>query len=152
MKLAISIIVCLAAGGIGTIFTTPAIRSWYPGLAKPAFNPPNWLFGPAWTVLYILMGIAAGFVWQLNTDTPGVTAALIVFLIQLVLNILWSVVFFGYRSLTGGLIVIGLLWIAILITLLRFWGLDQTAGILLIPYLAWVSFAGLLNFEIRRLN
>jgi benzodiazapine receptor len=151
-KLAISIIISLAAGGIGVIFTSPAIGTWYAALNKPGFTPPNWLFGPAWTTLYILMGIAAFFVLRQGLLAPGVKLALLVFLVQLILNILWSVIFFGYHQLLGGIVVIVLLWIAILITLLRFWNISTVAGALLIPYLAWVTFASALNIAVWILN
>ena len=151
-KLAITIIISLAAGGIGAIFTSPAIGSWYAGLSKPVFTPPNWLFGPAWTILYILMGVAAFYVWRQGLSAPSVKLALLVFLIQLILNLLWSVVFFGFHQLPGGIVVIVLLWIAILITLLRFWDISLIAGGLLIPYLAWVTFASALNIAVWILN
>jgi len=152
IKLIISLAASLAAGGIGVVFTAPAIRTWYVDLNKPFFTPPNWLFGPAWTILYILMGIAAFLIWRIGLSTPGVQIALIAFLIQLILNLLWSIVFFGMHSPSGGVIVIVLLWIAILVTLIKFWGLYQTAGILMIPYLLWVTFAAALNIAIWRLN
>ena len=152
VKLVISLVVSLAAGGVGVIFTTPAIRTWYVDLNKPFFTPPNWLFGPAWTILYILMGIAAFMIWRIGLSTPGVQIALIAFLIQLILNLLWSIVFFGMHSIVGGVVVIVLLWIAILVTLIKFWSLYQTAGILMIPYLLWVTFASALNIAIWRLN
>jgi benzodiazapine receptor len=152
LKLIASVVVCLIAGGIGAIFTTPSIRNWYAELSKPPFTPPNWLFGPAWTTLYILMGIAAFFVFREGLAASGVKIALIIFLVQLILNILWSVVFFGLHSPAGAIVVIAGLWITILITLLRFWGISTIAGVLLIPYLAWVTFASALNAGILVLN
>lgn len=152
IKLGVSIIVCQAAGFIGSIFTTPAIPTWYASLKKPAFNPPNWLFAPVWTTLFLLMGIALFLIWRKGIESHGVKMALIIFLIQLALNILWSVAFFGMRSPLNGLIVIVLLWIAILLTIVHFYKLSSIAGILLVPYILWVSFAGILNVSLFTLN
>jgi tryptophan-rich sensory protein len=147
LKLVASIILCQVAGFIGSIFTTPAIPAWYESLKKPFFNPPNWIFSPVWISLYILMGISFFFVWQ-RTDHPKFKPALIFFFVQLILNILWSVAFFALRSPFLGLINIVLLWIAILLTILNFFKVSKLAGVLLIPYLVWVSFAILLNFSL----
>src|SRR4030042_2662889 len=119
-KLVVSIIACLAAGAIGSIFTRQAISTWYATLEKPAFNPPNWLFAPVWTLLYIMMGIAAFLVWRKGLENRQVRTALIVFLVQLVLNALWSVAFFGLESHLYGLIVIAVLWVAILFKVFKF--------------------------------
>ncbi len=115
LKLVVSIVACLAAGAIGSVFTRSAIPTWYATLEKPFFTPPNWLFAPVWTLLYILMGIAAFLVWRKGLENRQVRIALIVFLIQLILNALWSVVFFGLESPLYGLIVISVLWVAILV-------------------------------------
>jgi benzodiazapine receptor len=152
IRLAISIGVCLAAGFIGSIFTTASIPTWYTTLEKPSFNPPNWLFGPVWTILFILMGISAFLVWRVGLSEPNVRIALIIFIIQLILNAFWSVAFFGLRSPIAGLIVIIVLWIAILLTILSSAKVSITAGILLIPYILWVSFASILNATIYVLN
>jgi tryptophan-rich sensory protein len=152
VKLVISIIACLAAGAIGSIFTRQAIPTWYATLEKPAFNPPNWLFAPVWTLLYIMMGIAAFLVWRRGLENRQVRIALIVFLVQLVLNALWSVVFFGLESPLYGLIVIAALWVAILFTVLKFYRISLTASVLLWPYLLWVTFAAVLNVSIWLLN
>lgn len=152
IKLVISIGVCLAAGFIGSIFTNASIPTWYTTLEKPSFNPPNWLFTPVWTILYILMGISASLVWRVGLSKPDVRMALIIFIIQLVLNAFWSVAFFGLRSPIVGLIVIIVLWVAILLTILSFARVSITAGILLIPYILWVSFASILNATIYVLN
>jgi len=151
-KLVISIIVCEFAGIIGSIFTASAIPTWYVSLNKPPFTPPNWLFAPAWAILYALMGIAAFIIWRKGLDNKGVKAALITFLIQLILNASWSVVFFGFQSLFGGVIVIVVLWVAILLTILRFLKISRTAGVLLLPYILWVSFAATLNISVWILN
>jgi len=151
-KLVVSIIACLAAGAIGSIFTRQAIPTWYATLEKPAFNPPNWLFAPVWTLLYILMGVAAFMVWREGFENRQVRIALIAFLVQLVLNALWSVVFFGLQSPLYGLIVISVLWVAILFTTLQFYRISLAAGVLMLPYLLWVTFAAVLNESIWLLN
>ena len=151
-KLIISIVACQCAGLIGSIFTGPAIPTWYAALEKPAFTPPNWLFAPAWITLYLLMAISAFFVWRKGLDNQLVRTGLMVFLIQLVLNALWSVVFFGLQSPLWGLVVIVALWIAILFTILNFFRISSVAGALLLPYILWVSFAAVLNTSIWLLN
>lgn len=152
LKLFISIIICQSAGFIGSIFTTPSIPTWYTFLKKPSFTPPSWLFGPVWITLYILMGISAFLIWKRDFDTEGVKLALGIFAFQLIFNTLWSIIFFGYQSIFGGLIVIIVLWILILLSIIFFLKISIVAGVLLIPYLFWVSFASLLNFSIYKLN
>jgi benzodiazapine receptor len=147
-RLIISIVACEGAGAIGAIFTTPAIPTWYAGLKKPAFTPPNSVFGPIWITLYLLMGIAVFMVWREGLNQEGVTIAFTVFWIQLVLNVLWSVIFFGLKSLLGGMVIIFLLWIAILVNIIMFFGVSPIAGGLLIPYIIWVSIAANLNVQI----
>jgi len=151
-KLIISMVICQCAGLIGSIFTTPSIPTWYAALQKPAFTPPNWLFAPAWVTLYLLMGISASLVWQRGLDNRQNRVALIVFLVQLILNALWSVVFFGFESPLFGIVVIALLWIAILLTILKFFRISRLASYLLIPYIGWVTFAAILNISIFTLN
>jgi benzodiazapine receptor len=152
VKLIVSIVACEGAGGIGAIFTTPAIPTWYAGLKKPAFTPPNSAFGPVWITLYLLMGIAVFLVWRQGLGQDGVTTAFVVFWVQLVLNILWSVVFFGRKSIIGGVIVIILLWAVILADIVLFFGVSPVAGGLLIPYIVWVSIAANLNVRVWMLN
>jgi len=152
LRLIISIVVCQLAGIIGSIFTTPAIPTWYASLKKPSFSPPNWLFAPVWITLFVLMGIALFIVWRKGMDAPFVKTGLILFGIQLVFNVLWSIAFFGSRSPIGGLIVIAVLWVAILLTILEFWKVSQWAAILLWPYIVWVSFASVLNLSLFLLN
>lgn len=152
LKLIISIIICQLAGVIGSVFTTPAIPTWYVTLIKPPFTPPNWVFAPVWTGLYFLMGISAFLVWRKGIDNPQVNLALRFFIIQLVLNSIWSVLFFGLRSPLLGFIEIILLWFFILLIILYFFKVSNTAGILLLPYILWVSFATVLNFSLWRLN
>ena len=150
-KLAASIALCQLAGFVGSLFTTPAIPTWYQTLNKPFFTPPNWIFSPVWISLYILMGISLFFVWR-RSEHPRFKTALIFFFIQLILNILWSVAFFGLRSPLLGLTDIVLLWIAILFTIMNFFKVSRFAGILLLPYFLWVSFATVLNFSLWILN
>ena len=152
LKLVASLVVVLAAGGIGSFATTAAIPTWYKGLAKPSFNPPEWLFGPAWTVLYLLIAVAAWLVWKQGLGAAGVKLALAAFLVQLVLNALWSIFFFGLRSPLAGLVDIIVLWLAILATILLFFRVSVPAGLMLLPYIAWVTFAAILNAAILRLN
>jgi translocator protein len=152
IKLIVSIIIPLAAAGIGSIFTSPNIASWYVNLVKPALTPPNWIFGPVWTLLYLLMGIAIFLVWRQDNNVPGVRRIMAVFGLQLVLNILWSVVFFGGKSPFWGLVVIILLWLAIAATIWQFSKVSSMAAWLLAPYLCWVSFATYLNAGVWRMN
>ena len=152
LKLVISLIICQCAGLIGSVFTTPAIPTWYAALEKPFFTPPNWLFAPAWATLYLLMGVAAFLLWRRGLSQEGVKPALVIFLVQLVLNTLWSVIFFGLESPLGGVIVIVVLWVAILFTILKFFRLSVVAGSLLLPYILWVSFAAALNISVWILN
>jgi len=152
LRLVVSIVVCQLAGGIGAIFTTPAIPNWYASLNKPSFNPPNTVFFPVWTTLYTLMGIAAFLVWRKGLHERRVRVALGIFVIQLVLNTAWTIIFFGLYSLFGAVIAIVFLWIAILINIVTFWRISKVAGALLIPYILWVSFAGILNISVWMLN
>lgn len=152
LKLIISIVACQCAGVIGSIFTSTEIPTWYATLEKPFFTPPNWLFAPAWITLYLLMGISAFFIWRKGLVNRQVRVALLVFLLQLILNALWSVVFFGLHSPLYGVIVIVALWIAILFAIIRFFQISTLAGALLLPYIGWVSFAAVLNISILVLN
>lgn len=151
-KLIISIFICLFAGFIGSYFTMPAIPTWYAALQKPSFAPPNWVFFPVWTSLFIMMGISLFLVWQKGWENQKVKIAIYIFAGQLVLNALWSVAFFGLRSPIAGLIEIIILWIAIVATILSFMKISRTAAYLLIPYILWVSFAAFVNFSIWGLN
>ena len=144
-----SILLTQGAGGIGAIATTPKIGSWYSTLIKPEFSPPNWLFGPVWTLLFLMMGVAFYLVW---IEGKRARKALVVFGIQLVLNILWSFLFFGAESPGAAAAEIIVLWWAIAITILTFQKISKTAAWLLVPYLLWVSFASILNMAIFQLN
>lgn len=152
LGLLVSVLIAQSAGIIGAIATASSVREWYPTLEKPWFTPPNWLFGPAWVTLYTLMGIAAYLVWQQGWSQGVVKAALVLYGIQLVINAVWSPVFFGMRAPTAGLIVIAVLWVAIVVTMVWFARVSTAATWLMAPYLAWVTYAAALNFEIWRLN
>lgn len=141
----------LAVGLLSGLATARGVSEWYPGLAKPPFNPPDWLFGPVWTVLYLMMGVAAWLVWR-RADEARVGAPLALFTAQLLLNGLWSVLFFGLRSPGLAAAEIILLWIAIGLTIRAFRPVSVPAAVLLIPYWAWVSFAAVLNISIWMLN
>jgi tryptophan-rich sensory protein len=151
-KLLLSILACEGAGIIGSLFTFPAIATWYATLTKPSFSPPNWIFGPVWTALYVLMGIAMYVIWEKGTKKQGVRLALTLFIIHLVVNAVWSIVFFGLHSLLGGMVIIIILWGFIAVLIREFFRIRRTAAYLLIPYFAWVSFAGFLNFSLLLLN
>ncbi len=140
------------AGVVGGFFTTSSVETWYPGLEKPSFSPPNWVFGPVWTVLYVLMGVAAWLVWKNSAGNPVARSGLRIFCFQLVLNALWSIVFFGLREPMWAWIELIALWIAILVTFGHFIRIHRLAGLMIMPYLAWVTFAGVLNYYIWRLN
>lgn len=145
-------IVCFLAGGIGTIFTASSIPTWYAGLHKPPLNPPNWVFGPAWTLLYTLMAAAVFLVIKNGAGTGAVRTAAGVFVVQLVLNTLWSAVFFGARNTLAPIFIIAALWAAILACIILFWGISKPASIMMMPYILWVSFASYLNIGVFVLN
>jgi tryptophan-rich sensory protein len=144
--------VCFFIGFIGQLATQSSIADWYPSLNKPWFNPPDWIFGPVWTVLYILMGISAGIVWNKGFYHKWVKVALYHFAFQLLLNGFWSLLFFGLREPFLALLDIIALFVILLFTIKWFRVVNETAGYLLIPYAVWVLFAAVLNFEIWRLN
>lgn len=149
--LAAFVLVCFVAAGLGSLVTTPRIGGWYAGLEKPFFNPPSWLFGPVWTVLFLAMAVAGWLVWR-RRGFSGAPVAFALFGVQLALNVLWSVLFFGLRSPGAALVEIVVLWSFILATLLAFARIHRGAGLLLAPYLAWVTFAAILNLAIWYLN
>ena len=150
--LILSIIICQMAGIIGSIFTAGSVTSWYPTLVKPSFSPPGFYIGLIWIVLFTLMGISLFLIWRETPSNPATRIALYFFAAQLIVNVLWSVAFFGMRSPISGLVVIAFLWVLILITIIKFWPINRTAALLLIPYIVWVSIAAYLNFSIWRLN
>ena len=154
-RILIVVVTCLAIGYFSGMATQSSIKTWFPTLMKPSFNPPNWVFAPVWSMLYIMMGIAAGLVWnrmEASKDKELVKKSLIFFAIQLGLNALWSVLFFGLRNPMLALIEIVLLWLMIYETYIKFGKIDKIAGYLFLPYLAWVSFASILNASIWWLN
>ncbi|MFH1442648.1 MAG: TspO/MBR family protein [Candidatus Micrarchaeota archaeon] len=150
-KLVISIAVCQLAGILGSFFTIQNIPTWYATLNKPLFSPPNWLFGPVWTLLYLGMGVSLYFIWIKKKSTVR-DLAIKIFAIQLFLNFLWSFLFFGMRNPAIGLVCIIALWLSIAATFIKFKPIDQRAAFLLVPYLMWVGFATILNFYLWQLN
>lgn len=152
LSLILSILVCQLVGASGIVVSGSGVSVWYPSLTKPAFTPPNWVFGPVWTFLFALLGIAAWLVWRRGLDRFPVKVALGLFAAQYVVQVAWSGVFFGLRNPFGGLVVIAVLWVGILATTIAFDRVDRRAALLCVPYLAWVSFAAVLNYELWRLN
>ena len=152
VTLMISILICQGAGFIGSLFTRPSIPTWYATLVKPPFTPPNGIFSPVWITLFLLMGISLFLIWRSGLAERKVRVALGCFGSQLLFNILWSVLFFGIRSPLAGFIDIAVLWVAIALTIFYCLKVSKVAGVLLVPYLAWVSFAAVLNVYIWRLN
>jgi len=147
------VVTCLVIGYFSGMVTRSAIVTWYPTLVKPSFNPPNWIFAPVWSMLYIMMGVAAGLVWnRIDFEKELVKKALILFAIQLALNALWSYLFFGLKNPMLAGIEIVLLWLMIFETYSKFVKINKIAGYLFIPYLLWVSFAMVLNGSIWWLN
>ncbi|RJP58295.1 MAG: tryptophan-rich sensory protein [Candidatus Auribacter fodinae] len=152
LKLVMLIAVCQCAGIIGSAATLPAIPEWYNNLVKPVFTPPDWIFGPVWITLYTCMGIAAFLISQSNAEKPVVRTALFFFGIQLMLNALWPVIFFGLKAPLAALVEMTILWMFIAITATLFFAIHTVAGALLIPYLLWTSFAMVLNLRLYQLN
>ncbi|MBN1366780.1 MAG: tryptophan-rich sensory protein [Dehalococcoidales bacterium] len=152
IRLLISILVCLVAAATGSLSTIKAVQKWYPGLRKPRFTPPNWVFGPVWFVLYVLMAVSVFFVWQKGIAANEVLIAFVLFWIQLAVNAAWSFVFFGLKSKGGGIITIIILWLLILATIIASLKVSVLAGYLLIPYIVWVSIATYLNIGVWLLN
>ena len=151
VKLLSSIGLCLAIGALGSIFTSSSVNNWYESILKPSFNPPNWLFGPVWTILFILMGITL-YLLLIAKKSKNRTLTLKLFYAQLGFNLLWSIFFFGWKNPLLALIDLIILWIFILFTLLKTFKVSRRGGYLLIPYLVWVSFAFVLNLSIVLLN
>lgn len=149
MSLVIFISICLLAGFIGSRFTFVSVKTWYRTIRKPSWNPPNWIFAPVWTLLYIMMAVAAWRVWERTDNAFG---PMLMFAFQLVLNVAWSAIFFGMRNISLALKEIALLWTAVVATMTMFWSVDPLAGILFVPYAAWVTFAAFLNHTIDRMN
>ena len=152
LKIIISIIICLGIGLLASIATQTGVDSWYETIKKPSFTPPNAVFAPVWTILYVLMGISAGIVWSRGLHHVWVKTALYHFVFQLLANALWSLVFFNLENPLLALLIIITLFILILLTIKWFKVVNNLAAYLLIPYLLWVAFALALNFEVWRLN
>lgn len=151
VKLVLSLVLIVGIGSLGGLFTYPEIGTWYATLQKPSFQPPNWLFGPVWTLLYTLMAISFYLIWK-QPPSELRRKAIAIFVIQFVLNFCWSIIFFNRHQVGWALVEIGVMWICILLTILRFSKLSSTAAWLLVPYILWVSFATLLNAAIWKLN
>jgi translocator protein len=151
VSLLIFIAVCLGAGALGSITTTAEIKGWYKTIEKPLWNPPDYVFGPVWTTLYVMMGVAAWFVWKSGSANSAILP-LVIFGIQLILNVAWSWIFFGMHEIGWAFVEIVVLWLAIAATTAVFFHRSQIAGLLMVPYLLWVSFASILNFAIWQLN
>jgi translocator protein len=151
LGLIVFLAICFTAAGIGGAVTTPKIATWYAALAKPDWNPPNWIFGPVWSALYFCMAVAAWLVWR-QAGLQQARVPLTLFAVQLSLNVLWSFIFFGLEKPGLAFVEVLMLWAAIAATMVAFWFRSTVAGILFVPYLAWVSFASALNCTIWRLN
>ncbi len=146
------LVLCFGVGAGGSLFTSEALPLWYASLVKPPFTPPSWLFAPVWTALYAMMAVAAFLIWRLDAGRDRVLTALAAFFVQLLINAIWTPAFFGLRSPLLGLAVIVMLDAAVLLTAFLFWRLRRAAALLLLPYLAWLGFATVLNAAIWRLN
>jgi len=152
LKLIIAICIPLAVGFTSGFFTISGVGSWYQTIQKPSWNPPNWIFGPVWTTLYILMGVSLFLIWKSQENKDARQTAVILFSIQLILNFFWSFIFFNQHQVGLALIEIIAMWIAILFTIFAFAKINNTAAWLLVPYISWVSFATILNYTIWKLN
>ncbi len=153
--LAACVLLCEFAGIVGSVFTFSSIPTWYAGLVKPSFTPPSWVFGPAWTILYALMGAALFLVWRERKNKEkkaDVKPALVVFAVQLALNALWSILFFGLKAPALAFYEIIVLWISIIASIVFFLRVSKRAAYLLVPYFFWVAFAATLNFYVWLLN
>ena len=152
IRFIIALILCEGAGIVGSLFTVSAIKDWYVNLNKLFFSPPNWLFGPAWTLFYFLMALALYWIWQKGLSNKSVLFAFWIFIVQLAVNAIWSVLFFGLRSPILGLVDIVVMWLLIVYNIYLFYKIDKKAGLILIPYWLWVTFAAMLNFAVWQLN
>lgn len=152
MKLVISILIPLLVGAIAGVFTTSGVDGWYAVANKPSFNPPNWIFAPVWTTLYLLMGIALYLVWKSDAAKNIKQTAIVLFAVQLTLNFFWSFIFFSLQQTGWALVEIIAMWLAILVTIIWFTKISKPAAWLLVPYICWVSFATVLNYAIWKLN
>ena len=152
MKLVISILIPLLIGAAAGMFTSSGVNGWYALANKPWFNPPNWIFAPVWTALYVMMGISLFLIWKTEADKNIKQVAIFLFIAQLVLNFFWSFIFFKLQPPGWAFAEIILMWVMILLTILWFGKINAAAAWLLVPYICWVSFASVLNYSIWRLN
>lgn len=152
IKILICVAICMATGFLSGMSTADSIQNWYSTLNKPFFNPPNWIFAPVWTILYILLGIAVALIWHHGLNKKEVKAAIGIFVLQFAVNLLWSPTFFNMQAPTIAFIIIVILLALIILTIMRFNKIQRSASLLLIPYLLWVSFATILNGSIVYLN
>ena len=152
LTLAVALLIPQIIGLLGSLFTSATIPTWYATLTRPELAPPNWVFGPVWTVLFILMGIASFLIFQKGYERRDVRIALSFYGAQLILNLLWSILFFGARNPGLAFAEIVVLWLVLFLTIRKFWPLSKTSAYLLVPYILWVSFAGYLNYSIWILN
>ena len=152
MKLVISILIPLLVGAVAGLFTSSGVKGWYALANKPWFNPPDWIFAPVWTGLYIMMGIAFFLIWRAAADKTIKQTAMILFVVQLVINFFWSFIFFRLQQPGWAFAEIILMWVTILLTILSFGKISATAAWLMVPYICWVSFASVLNYNIWKLN
>lgn len=152
IKAVIAISIPLMVGGVSGYFTVAGVGSWYTQINRPTWNPPNWLFGPVWTTLYIMMGIALYLVWKSRLNTPLKSNAILFWSIQMTLNFFWSFIFFNQHLIGFAFVEMVMMWLAILVTIFAFSKINKYAAWLMVPYIAWVSFAGILNFTIWKLN
>ena len=151
LSLIVFIVLCFLAAAFGSVFTNKSLKTWYQTIKKPTWNPPNKIFGPVWSALYLMMALAGWMVWE-RLPQKGHSIPMALFFIQLVLNTVWSAVFFGLRNPGWAFLEVILLWVFIALTVISFWNVYWVAGVLFLPYLLWVSFAAILNLAIWRLN
>ncbi len=151
-KFIISILLIVGIGSLGGIFTAPEIKTWYLHLNKPSWNPPNWLFAPVWSSLYLMMGISFYLIWKSAFANDRKTWAIIIFIAQFALNFLWSFIFFKNHQLGWAFVELVVMWLAILCSIIAFSSINKIAAWLLVPYISWVSFAGILNYSVWMLN
>jgi translocator protein len=152
LKLVIAVAIPIAVGAISGFFTVTGVQSWYQTINKPSWNPPNWIFGPVWTTLYVMMGIALYLIWKSDSSDMLKKTAIILFAVQLTLNFFWSFIFFNQEQPGWALVEIIVMWVFILVTIFAFAQVSKPAAWLLVPYISWVSFATILNYTIWKLN
>ncbi|MGB3006227.1 MAG: TspO/MBR family protein [Chitinophagaceae bacterium] len=152
LKLIISLAIPLAIGATSGFFTVSGVESWFQTINKPTWNPPNWIFGPVWTTLYVMMGIAFFIIWKSEIRSELKKSAIVLFAVQLVLNFFWSFIFFNQHEIGWALVEIIVMWFFILFSIFAFGNISKTAAWLMVPYISWVSFATILNYTIWQLN